>query len=113
MDTSRPRRAAWAARANLDRDRFELNGRRDDYARLDSGQHTAARTAAGGDVTTRAMAEGAIEGSLADYRMASGFATDFRYSRFDATAAGVRNVSSIAGGVLGARHSFAHPAREH
>ena len=65
-------------------------------------------------VTTKAMAEGAIEGKLSDYRVASEFCTDFKFSRFDATWAPVRNVSALhaAGGRLGPRHSFAHPGRE-
>eukprot|EP00966_Prymnesium_polylepis_P275446 6364243-Prymnesium_polylepis.1 len=60
------------------------------------------------------MAEGAIEGVLADYRVVSEFRTDFKFSRFDATWAPVRNVSAlrVAGGRLGRKHSFAHPGRE-
>ena len=38
---------------------------------LDSGTPAASRTAAGGYVTTKAKAEGAIEGSLDDYRVSS------------------------------------------
>ena len=45
-----------------DRDHFEVNGRRDDYSHMDNGQPTATRTGIGGDVTTSAKAEGAIEG---------------------------------------------------
>ena len=48
-----------------DRDHFEVNGRRDDYSHLDDGQPTATRTGIGGDVTTSAKAEGAIEGARA------------------------------------------------
>lgn len=49
------------------------------------------------EVTTKAMAEGAIEGSAADYVMPSPFATDFKFSRFDATAAKPRDVASLSG----------------
>ena len=58
-----------------------------------------------------AKAEGAIEGTLEDYRMASDFATAFRFSRFDARAAPVRNVSAL-GGRVGPRHAYGHPGRE-
>ena len=43
--------------------------------------------------------------------MASDFATAFRFSRFDALAAPVRNVSTL-GGTVGPRHTHAHPGRE-
>ena len=58
-----------------DRDSLEVNGRRDSYDRLDDGKLTATRSGAGGHVTTRANLEGAIEGSIEDYRLASSFAT--------------------------------------
>ena len=57
------------------------------------------------DVTTRAKAEGAIEGVLSDYRMSSEFGTAFRFSRFDAIAAPVRNVSALRG-QMGPRHAL-------
>ena len=94
-----------------DGDALEVNGRRDSYAQLDDGRPTKSRTGVGGFVSTLAKAEGAIEGVLEDYRVASDFATAFRFSRFDAVAAPVRNVSAL-GGVLGPRHTFAHPGRE-
>jgi len=94
-----------------DRDHLEVNGRKDDYSHLDNGRLTASRMGVGGDVTTRAKAEGAIEGTLEDYRVAANFATAFRYSRFDATSAPVRNVSALTGQV-GRRHTHVHPARE-
>ncbi|EOD34872.1 hypothetical protein EMIHUDRAFT_228164 [Emiliania huxleyi CCMP1516] len=37
-----------------------------------------------GEFTTSAMAEGAIDGSASDYEVASMFATDFAFSRFNA-----------------------------
>ena len=94
-----------------DRDNLEVNGRRDDYSRLDDGRPAASRTGVGGDVTTRAKAEGAIEGRLDDYRVRSDFATAFRFSRFDAASAPVRNASAL-GGSMGRRHAHAHPAAE-
>mmetsp|Transcript_59220 Transcript_59220/g.162474 ORF Transcript_59220/g.162474 Transcript_59220/m.162474 type:complete len:123 (-) Transcript_59220:414-782(-) len=69
------------------------------------------RRGVGGDVTTRARAEGAIEGTLDDYRVRSDFGTAFRFSRFDSSAALVRNVSAL-GGNIGAKHEHAHPGRE-
>ena len=57
------------------------------------------------------MAQGFIEGTLEDYRMASAFATAFRFARFDALAAPVRNVSAL-GGKVGRRHQHRHPGRE-
>jgi hypothetical protein len=41
-------------------------------------------------VWTTAQAEGAIEGEAQDYRVASPFATEFRYSRFDPPVSGAR-----------------------
>ena len=93
-----------------DRDGFEVNGRRDDYSRLDDGRLAASRHGVGGTVTTRANAEGAIEGVLEDYRVRSDFATAFRFSRFDAVAAPVRNVSAL-GGAVGPMHSHARGLR--
>merc|ERR1712118_390383 len=51
----------------------------------------------GGEVTTKAMAEGAIEGVAADYEMGGPFETDFKYSRFDAVAAKPRDISALKG----------------
>jgi hypothetical protein len=95
-----------------DRDEFAVDGRRDDYSTLDDGRRTTSRTKVGGSVTTRARAEGAIEGALEDYRRSGDFATAYRFSRFDASApVAVRNVSSLQGKV-GPRHTHAHPGRE-
>ena len=91
-----------------DRDDLEVNGRRDDYSRLDNGQPTTSRTGVGGQLTTRAKAVGAIEGRLEDYRMPSDFATAFRYSRFDVTYAPARNVSALTGW-KGQRHTHSRP----
>ena len=45
----------------------------------------------------QAQAEGAIEGTWTDYKLASDFATDFKYSRFDSVAAKPRDVSKLSG----------------
>ena len=50
-----------------------------------------------GESTTAAQAEGAIEGTWEDYIMATPFATDFKYSRFDKTSAPHRDVSKLTG----------------
>ena len=49
------------------------------------------------EVTTAAMAEGAIEGTAADYEVEDKFATAFKYSRFDAVAASPRDTSKLSG----------------
>jgi len=49
------------------------------------------------EVTTKAMAEGAIEGVAADYAMEDKFATAFKFSRFDAVKAAPRDVSKLIG----------------
>merc|ERR1712039_1103457 len=58
-------------------------------------------SARGSETTTKAQAEGAIEGTWTDYKMESKFATTFKYTRFDATSAKHRDVSKLAG----ARHA--------
>lgn len=47
------------------------------------------------EVTTKAMGEGAVEGKAFEYKMKHKFATHFKYSRFDATAARHRDVSKL------------------
>jgi hypothetical protein len=81
----------------FDGDGRAVDGRRDTYARLDDGRPTSARTGVGGTVSTRASAEGAIEGAARDYRMSGPFATAFRFTRFDARFAAPRNVSKLGG----------------
>ena len=49
-----------------------------------------------------AAAEGAIEGTIEDYRLPSPFATAFRYSRFDAKGAvAPRNATAMHAGLVG------------
>jgi len=49
-------------------------------------------------VWTTAQAEGAIEGVTDDYRVASPFATEFRFSRFDPLPSGARGPAPVAPG---------------
>jgi len=58
---------------------------------------TALRRAVGGVVTTKAQAEGAIEGQVKDYRLASPFSSSFAFSRFSMTRADFRNASLLRG----------------
>lgn len=78
-----------------DGDGRPLHGKRDRYDVLDDGTLTSERTKAGGYVTTRAKAEGAIEGSSEMYRIRSPFSTNFAYSRFRAREAAARNTSAL------------------
>lgn len=66
-----------------DGDGVAIDGAQDDYT--------------GKEVVTKAMAEGAIEGSAADYEMDDKFSTQFKYSRFDAISARPRDVSKLKG----------------
>jgi len=66
-----------------DGDNIGIDGAQDNY--------TAA------EVTTKAMAEGAIEGVASDYEMEHKFATAFKFSRFDAVTAKPRDVSKLLG----------------
>jgi len=50
-----------------------------------------------GEFTTKAMAKGAIEGLPNDYKVASPYATDFKFSRFDASEADVRDPDHSGG----------------
>ena len=47
--------------------------------------------------TTSAQAAGAIEGTYHDYKMASEFATSFKFSRFDGVPAPHRDVTKLTG----------------
>jgi len=49
----------------------------------------------GKEVTTKAMAEGALEGDASEYELRHKFATHFKYSRFDVTAAKHRDTSKL------------------
>jgi len=67
-------------------------------------------------VTTRAMAEGALEGRGDDYELASAHATAFAYSRFERDASDVcppRNVSKLTGAKRVAGHSQTASVVEH
>ena len=69
---------------SYDGDDEAIDGAIDDYAGKE-------------EVTTSAMAEGAIEGVAADYKMADKFGTAFKFSRFDATSAKPRDTSKLSG----------------
>jgi len=49
------------------------------------------------ETTTRAQGEGAIEGSLDEYKMGGAHATAFKYTRFDARQAKPRDTSKLKG----------------
>ena len=68
-----------------DGDGSPTSGKGDDYR----------KHAEGSPVRTRAQAEGTIEGVADDYRLAHPFATEFRFSRFEASAAAVRDPSAL------------------
>lgn len=83
---------------SYDGDEVGVDGAQDDYRN------------AGEEMTTSAQAEGAIEGSAADYKLASGFATDFKFARFDAVKAPRRNISALIGRKFAVRPG--HSSRE-
>jgi hypothetical protein len=68
---------------SYDGDSVAVDGATDDYT--------------GKEITTKAMAEGAIEGVAADYKMAGPFETNYKFTRFDATAAKPRDASKLSG----------------
>ena len=88
----------------FDCDGKAIDGRKDTYDVLDDGRLTTSRVR-GGAITTRAQAEGAIEGQVADYMVPSPFDVQFPYSRFDSTETGLwvasnwlpRNLSLLTG----------------
>jgi len=68
---------------SYDGDQFDFDGARD--------------TAQAGEMTTKAQGEGAIEGTIADYKMTSRFDTQFIYSRFDKLTAKPRDTNKLTG----------------
>lgn len=68
---------------SYDGDGQAVNGATDDYTTR--------------EVTTEAMAEGAVEGTASDYKMAHKFDDEFRFARFDLLAAKPRDVSKLTG----------------
>lgn len=78
-----------------DGDELPLHGKRDNYDILDDGFPASARVISGGRVTTRARAEGAIEGEASMYRIRTPFDTNFSFSRFGVDAAAPRNTSAL------------------
>ena len=70
----------------FDDDGVPLHGARDDYTKATSGKL---------EHTTRATAEGAIEGTIEEYRLPSPFATEFKYSRFGRRISAPRNATAL------------------
>jgi len=68
---------------SYDGDGQAVNGKMDDYSES--------------EITTEAMAEGAIEGAAAWYKMADKWAIDFKYGRFNSISAKHRDVSQLLG----------------
>ena len=68
---------------SYDRDGMAIDGKQDLYAAE--------------VIHTSAMAEGAIEGTASEYKLASKFDTNFAYSRFNAPRAVPRDVSQLLG----------------
>lgn len=68
---------------SYDGDKQAVNGAVDDYT--------------ADEVTTHAMAEGAIEGTASDYKMVRKFDIDYKFNRFDKLAAKPRDVSQLSG----------------
>jgi len=70
---------------SYDGDEVAVSGAQDDY------RHS------GSEMTTLAQGDGALEGTLLDYRMQHLFATEFKYTRFESTTGQARNVSLLLG----------------
>ena len=78
---------------SFDGDNIAVDGNKDHYREL-WWRQTSLK---GREITTEAQAEGAIEGSGEDYRVADIFATDFKYRRFAVASAAPRNASALTG----------------
>ena len=72
-----------------DGDDIGIDGAQDNLGQL--------RQDEGKEVTTRAQAEGAIEGTMEEYLVDNEFSTNFKYSRWDVVAAEPRNISALKG----------------
>jgi hypothetical protein len=70
----------------FDDDGVPLHGARDDYTKATSGKL---------EHTTRAAGEGAIEGTIEEYRLPTPFATEFKYSRFGRRIGPPRNATAL------------------
>ena len=73
-----------------------LHGQRDDYTKAAHAPGTRYFS----EHTTLAAGEGAIEGTLEDYRLPSPFTTAFKYSRFELRAAAARNATALRAAAL-------------
>jgi len=76
----------------FDGDDIAVSGATDDLDQRDSREPSSPS-----EVKTTAQGEGAIEGTIDDYVLADRWSTQFKYSRFDATAARPRDASKLAG----------------
>ena len=76
----------------FDGDDIAVSGATDDLDQRDSREPSSPS-----EVTTAAQGEGAIEGTIDDYVLTDRWSTQFKYSRFDATAARPRDASKLAG----------------
>ena len=85
---------------SFDGDDVAVDGARDEH-----GLEKVRKGNSASEMTTTAQAEGAIEGSIQDYRVPSHFSTVFKYSRFDAVAAKTRNVASLHGAKRARSHN--------
>ena len=65
-----------------------------------------------GSYTTSAQAEGAIEGSASDYQVASPYATDFAFSRFNAARGAPASAEATGGVDASSIDRIADPAAE-
>ena len=84
-----------------DGDNIKVDGAKDNLGQLHREQGNT------GEVTNRAQAEGAIEGTMEDYLMDDAFSTEFKYSRWGVVAAEPRDVSKLMGAKKGSPVSLA------
>ena len=68
-----------------------------DATGIDGATDAKVSTGEAVEVTTEAQAEGAIEGTIKDYKMASPFDTAFAFSRVDAARALPRDPTKLSG----------------
>jgi len=78
---------------SFDGDDIAVDGKKDRYRELWWRQNAFTAN----EITTEAQAEGAIEGSGDDYKVADFFGTDFKYRRFDALEAAPRSIAALSG----------------
>jgi hypothetical protein len=77
---------------SYDGDGIGISGAVDDPVKDGKSDRTSRK-----ELTTRAQAEGAIEGDISEYRVANRFDTNFKYSRFDSDKAPHRDTLKLSG----------------